>query len=150
MAKNESIGKLISILHRKSRVYFQRELEPLGIGSGEVKIFSYLALEPGATQHEITNYFKLDKGTVSYLIRKMDEHGYVRKETDPKDRRSSKLYLTAKAQKKEREIRKIFSGWTELLLNGFTKEEKKQAFEILERMIENVGFLNEDYEAKKA
>ncbi|MEX0773918.1 MAG: MarR family transcriptional regulator [Balneolales bacterium] len=148
MAKNESIGKLISILHRKSRVYFLRELKPLRIGSGEVKIFSYLAHEPGATQQEITNYFKLDKGTVSYLIKRMDEHGYVRKESDPEDRRSSKLYLTANAQKKEKEIQKVFSGWTELLINGFTKEEEKQAFEIMERMIDNVGFLNEDNEAK--
>lgn len=148
MAKDKSIGKLISILHRKSRVYFERELEPLGIGSGEVKIFSYLAYEPGATQHEITEYFKLDKGTVSYLIKKMDKRGYVRKESDPEDRRSSKLYLTQKAKKKEKEIKRIFLGWTELLLNGFAKEEKKHAFEILERMIENVDFLNEDYEAK--
>jgi DNA-binding MarR family transcriptional regulator len=141
MAQNESIGKLISILYRKSRIYFERELEPLGIGSGEVKIFTYLAQEPGATQHEITEYFKLDKGTVSYFIQKMDKSGYIRKVSDPEDRRSSKLYLTQKAQKKEKEIKRIFQGWTQMLLNGFAEEEKNDAFEILERMIENVDFL---------
>lgn len=144
MTQQESIGKLISILHRKSRVYFHRELDPLEIGSGEVKIFSYLAHEPGSTQQEIVDYFKLDKGTISYLIKKLDTGGFVRKEPDPEDRRSGKLYLTEKALKKEKQIREIFNGWTELLLNGFDEEERKQAFAIMERMIENTEHLNDD------
>ncbi|MEX0647729.1 MAG: MarR family transcriptional regulator [Balneolaceae bacterium] len=144
MSKSESIGKLISILHRKSHIYFQKELEPLGMGRGHVKIFSYLAHKPGATQQELTSYFKLDKGTISYLIKKMSEGGYVRREPDPEDRRSYKLFLTEKAEKKEKEIRKIFNGWTELLLENFSKDEQKQAFQIMERMIKNVSFLNEN------
>lgn len=146
MANNESIGKLISILHRKSRVYFQRELDPLGIGSGEVKLFSYLAYRPGATQRELSDYFKLDKGTVSYLVKKMDTNGYVRKEPDLKDRRSYKLFLTKKAQQKEQEIQHVFRGWTKLLLKGFTGEERRLAFEVMDLMIENVDFLSEDRE----
>ncbi len=137
MAHSESLGKLISILHRKSHVYFKKELEPLGIGRGEVKIFSYLADEPGATQQDLTDYFKLDKGTISYLIKKMVTEGYVRKEPDPEDRRSSRLYLTEKAQKKEKEIRRIFNGWTELLLKGLNEKEQRQAFKIMEHMINN-------------
>lgn len=144
MAKSESIGKLISILHRKSQIYFQKELKPLDMGRGQVKIFSYLAYKPGATQQELTEYFRLDKGTISYLIKKMDADGYVRKEPDPEDRRSSKLFLTEKAIEKEKVIQKIFSGWTELLLKGFAADERKQAFEIMERMVENVSFLNDE------
>lgn len=144
MTHSESIGKLISILHRKSHLYFKRELEPLDVGRGDVKIFSYLAHEPGATQQELTDYFKLDKGTISYLIKKMVAEGFVRKEPDQKDRRSSRLYLTRKAQKKEKEIRRIFNGWTELLLKSFNEKERKQAFEILEKMIANTEYLNED------
>lgn len=144
MAYSESIGKLISILHRKSQIYFQRELKPVGVDRGLVKIFSYLAWKPGATQQEIADYFRFDKGTISYLIKKMDKDRYVRKETDPNDRRSSKLYLTEKAQKKEEEIRRVFNGWTELLLSGFDDSGRKKAFEVMEHMIENVSFLHEE------
>lgn len=144
MSNHESIGKLISILHRKSHTYFQKKLTPLGMDRGQVKIFSYLAWRPGATQQELSEYFKLDKGTISYLIKNMEKDGYAMKKKNPADRRSSKIYLTQKAEKMEKRISKIFSGWTELLLNGFNEEERKQAFQILERMIGNVNFLNEN------
>lgn len=144
MASDESIGKLISVLHRKSHVYFQKELRPLGMDRGQVKIFTYLALYPGATQRALSDYFQMDKGTISYFIKRMQKSGHVKKIPHPNDLRINKLYLTKTGAEKENLIRNIFSNWTELLLNNFANDERSQAFKILDRMVENVGFLNEN------
>ena len=144
MEHTESIGKLISILHRQSQIYFQKKLDPIGMGRGQVKIFTYLANARGATQQEITAFFRLDKGTTSYLIKKMETGGYIRRVPDLQDRRSSKLYLTEKATQKEKVIRKIFQGWAELLLKGFSSEERQQAFKLMHRMTDNTSSLKEE------
>ncbi|WP_257668075.1 MarR family winged helix-turn-helix transcriptional regulator [Parapedobacter tibetensis] len=149
MADDVSIGKLISVLHRKSHVYFQKELRPLGMDRGQVKILTYLAHYPGATQGDLTDYFQMDKGTISYFIKRMEKSGYVKKTPNPNDLRIRKLYLTKTGAEKEKLIRNIFSNWTELLLNNFSDEERVQAFQILRRMVKNVGFLNENDHAEE-
>lgn len=146
MAESRSIGKLISIIHRKSHVYFQQKLDPLKLSSGQVKIFMYLKKYEGATQQEITDFFQLDKSSTSFLISKMADRGFVRKEPNPDDRRSNKLYLTDTGIEKQEEVKEIFQDWTELLLKGFSPEEQDQAFDYLFRMIDNVNFLEEDQE----
>lgn len=138
MKENESIGRLISILHRWAQIYFQNRLGPMELGHGQFKMVVYLGRNEGATQQEICEYYQLDKGSTSFLIKKMVKSGFVRKEENPEDRRSHRLYLTEKALEKYKEIRTISQNWTETLLSGFSEKEKEQAFGTLYRMIENV------------
>lgn len=146
MSESKSIGKLISIIHRKSQTYFQQKLEPMDLSHGQVKIFVFLKEHDGATQNEISNFFKLDKSTTSFLIKKMVENDYVQKKIDPTDRRSFKLHLTEKAMRKFNRLMDIFLGWSELLLNDFSPKEKKTAFNFLNKMIVNIDFLDEQTE----
>ncbi len=146
MSELQSVGKLISILHRKAQVYFQQQLKPLELSHGQVKIFIYLARNDGVTQRELTDAFQLDKSSTSFLINTMVKKGFVRKAPHPEDRRSQILSLTNKGHAMEQEVRAIFSGWTDLLLTEFSPAEREQLFSYLHRMIDNVNFVRTDRE----
>ncbi len=139
MKEKESIGRLVSILHRWAQVYFQKELDSLGLSHGQLKIVMYLGRFEGATQQELSKYFHLDKGTTSFLIKKMYKAGYVRKEKNPADKRSHNLYLTVKTIAKYKRLREISMGWTDILLKDFSEEKRSQAFDLLNEMINNVN-----------
>ena len=137
MGENKSIGRLISILYRQSKVYFHKKLEPYELDHGQMPVLMYVIHHNGSTQHDISNYFHLDKGSTSSLIKSLEKNGFVKKEQHGEDRRSYMIYTTQKTERLLPEFHQIFQGWTEILLEGFTDDEKEQSFTLLNRMIEN-------------
>ncbi|MFO8234984.1 MAG: MarR family winged helix-turn-helix transcriptional regulator [Bacteroidales bacterium] len=139
-----SIGRLISILYRHSRVYFQRKLAPYGLGHGQIPLLMFIINNNGVSQHEINTYFQLDKGSTSTLISNMEKNGFVRKVRDDADKRSYKLFVTGKTRELLPELKSVFGEWTNILTYNFSESQKEEAFALLNKMIEN----SEHYIAK--
>ncbi len=135
-----SVGRLLSILHRQTQVYLQKELDPLDLGHGQVRVLRYIDMNPGVRQQDISEYFRLDKGTTSTFIRNLEKKGFVEKELDMEDNRAYRLIASQKAVELRPQLEEIFSKWTDRLLTGFTDSEKNELIEQMERMIRNVVF----------
>jgi DNA-binding MarR family transcriptional regulator len=135
--ENQSIGRLISILYRQSKVYFQRKLAPYGLGHGQVPVLMYIAHHEGVTQHQVSEHFRLDKGSTSSLMKGLEAHEFIVKKRDEKDRRVFRIYMTHRTKELLPVFYEIFRGWTGLLLDGFEEDEREEAFELLNRMLEN-------------
>jgi MarR family transcriptional regulator, transcriptional regulator for hemolysin len=138
MGQHRSIGRLISILHRASQMYFQRESLPLGLPHGQFHALHFIAQNEGLPQSQIQTHFELDKGSVSSLMKGLEKNGFIERRPDELDKRSAKIYLTAKARKQLPAINKVFKQWTCQLLAGFSDEEKETLFDYMERMMANV------------
>ena len=141
--EDQSIGRLISILYRQGQVYFHRKLSPYGIGHGQMPVLMYIHHHEGVTQHQISDHFRLDKGSTSNLIKGLSGHGFISRKQDARDRRVYRLYITDKTKKLLPEFYDIFRGWTEILLNGFSEEDQKKAFELLNGMLDNTQWFLE-------
>ncbi len=139
MRENESIGRLVSIIYRWGNIYFSNALNDEELGHGQLKLLMFVGRNEGATQQEVSDYFQMDKGTTSFLIKQLVKHGYVSKQSHEEDKRCKKLYLTDKAQVKFSELSEISKSWTEKLLTDFTDEERQEAFTLLDKMILNIG-----------
>lgn len=135
--ENQSIGRLISILHRKSYVYFHRKLSSYGLGYGQMPVLMYIIHHEGVTQHDISEHFRLDKGSTSNLVKGLTRNGYLFRKQDETDKRVNRLYITDKTKKLLPEFYEIFRGWTEILLEGFSQRDQDKAFELLNRMLDN-------------
>ncbi len=133
-----SVGRLLSILHRQTQVYLQKALDPLDLGHGQARVLRYIDRNPGVRQQDISEYFRLDKGSTSTLIRSLDKKGFLEKELDMEDNRAYRLVASQKAVDLRTQLEEIFSKWTDRLLNGFADSEKDQLIEQMERMIRNV------------
>ena len=137
MGHHRSIGRLISILHRASQIYFQRESQPLGLPYGQFQALHFIAQNEGLPQCRIQDHFELDKGSVSSLMKGLEKNGFIERRQDKSDKRAFNIYLTEKAKRQLPAIREVYRNWTMQLLDGFSDDEKEMLFGYMERMMAN-------------
>ncbi|MBO8125856.1 MAG: winged helix-turn-helix transcriptional regulator [Firmicutes bacterium] len=142
--KSKSIGRLISILHRHTQIYFRRELGPYGIGKGQFIFLAALFERDGVSQEYLSNRLLIDKGVTARAIQKLEEAGYVIREVDPDDKRVNVICLTKKALELRTIFKEVAERWTNMLTSDFSEEEKELALMLLRRMAENVAYLRTD------
>ncbi|MDK2799801.1 MAG: hypothetical protein PWP27_1097 [Clostridiales bacterium] len=143
--KNKSIGRWISILYRYGQCYFEKELRPYKIGSGQFIFLLALLEQDGISQESLSNHLNIDKGTTARAIKKLEAAGYIVRRTDPDDKRANRVYVTEKALEIRAILGNITKKWTDLLSVDFTAEEKEIIIDLLKRMSQNAAsFIKEN------
>lgn len=133
------IGRLVSIFDRLMKMYYDRGLSGYDIGWGQQFYVEYLYRYPGASPQEMAERIRVDKGTLTKTIKKLSEVGYIRVESDRKDRRVKHLYLTEKAVPAAEQIRKIHADFYHTLSKDISPSEIKAAEQTLQRMTDNIN-----------
>lgn len=133
-----SIGRLISILHRQSQIYINCVLKEFNITSAEYAFLLSLYRKDGVTQDELSTYLYIDKSATARAIKSLEEKGYVVRSKDPADKRCNRVYLSEKANSYKDEIKGRVFSWSEFLTEDMDKETIDMAFTILESMVEKV------------
>ena len=82
---------------------------------------------------------RVDRGTLTKIIKKLSEVGYIRVECDEKDRRIKHLYLTEKAIPAAEKIREIHRDFYRLLSRDISPEELERTEQVLHRMADNIN-----------
>lgn len=136
--KREPIVRLIAYLQRQNTKILSRELTPYGLGSGGQHSFLKLILgHPGITQDQMTNQMKFDKATTARSVKHLEQLGYIERRTDPKDRRSSLLYPTAKALDFAPVFNQILHEYNRKLTANLTEEEADTLVALLQKVSRN-------------
>lgn len=65
-----------------------------GIPDSYRQVIMFLHRHPGASQRGIAEFVGVTTSAINQVVKSMLEEGYLRKEADLSDKRSSKLYLT--------------------------------------------------------
>lgn len=133
----ESFARWISIIHRYGHGFFNLKLAAYGIGSGHMPFIYYLAQSPGLSQDRLSELTTLDKTTTTRAVKKLIELGYIRRETDPADRRRHQLYLTPACEALIPRIKQIIGNWNRIISRGLTIDEKDRVGKTLEQMAGN-------------
>ena len=129
-----SLGRHISILYRYWQIYMDRALAPLGIGSGQVPILTYLFLHDGVNQNEIVHHLRTDKSSTARTIRKLVDRGYVQRLSSPDDGRAYEIRITDAARAMCSDLKSVLIGWTEALSQDLSADERILLFDMLDRM----------------
>ena len=82
----------IYIISRLTHIYYTRELRKIGLSFGEFPFLISVYENEGISQEELSSLLIISKSTTATMIRKLADAGYVRKETDPADKRNFRLY----------------------------------------------------------
>lgn len=134
-----NIGRCISILDRLMKMYYDRELSDHEIGWGQQFYVEYLYDHPGASAQDMVQCIRVDKGTLTKVIKKLTAIGYVRAVEDEKDKRIRHLYLTDRAVPAARRIKEIHGSFYESLCTGISREDILLTEQTLEQMMENLN-----------
>ena len=132
---------LIARIREKAHNLIMDELSRRGIHAlvpSHGAILDELYREDGLSMKELAKRIRRDKSTVTTLVRKLENLGYVEREADPADGRYWLICLTDKGWR----LRPIFEEISEILVNrvfqGFEKGEKEALVSNLWRVDKNL------------
>ena len=102
-------------------------------------VLSHLAVRESAGQLELVELTHLKPPTISVLLRRMEEEGYVVRTPDPADRRAVRVSLTEKGREFDRRHLSNISTNDHLAMQGLTAEEQETLMQLLARVRNNLS-----------
>jgi Transcriptional regulators len=136
LRKDEFVPHLLTVANNgyawhTSRMY----LEVLGIGVNEMRVLSIL-YEFGELQAwEICDILSMNKATVSQSLKKLEKDGLIEIETNRNGRFARP---TPKSLPIHRQIVRMARSREEVLLDGFSKQDRDKFRELLTRFADNL------------
>lgn len=133
------LGRWVSILDRLMKMYYDRGLADFEIGWGQQFYVEYLYDHPGASAQEMAQCIRVDKATLTKVIKKLLALDYIRVAADEKDKRVKRLYLTEKALPAAQRIKEIHNSFYQTLCAGLSPDSVQLTEDTLAQMVENVN-----------
>ncbi|MBP1967709.1 MarR family winged helix-turn-helix transcriptional regulator [Paenibacillus aceris] len=134
----ESHGQYISAIYRHMQVLISSELAPYRIGSGQYIFLMAIAFQQPITQKALNEKLYIDKTTTAKAITKLEEEGYVRRETDPADNRYHLLYLTDSGREVVPKVQEALARVKNKTRKGITDEEYDLFLSLLNIVLRNL------------
>ena len=124
-----TIMKLQSLFHRQ----LLKGLEGSGLSTGQPKVLAFLNSHEGLAQKEIARACQLEPGSVTVLLKRMEQQGMVERRVRDGDKRNRCVFLTPLGRELE-----------EMAFRGFSEEEQACCLAFCERMLANLAFRKDE------
>ena len=135
----DTLGKIV-------KLYFTRSFalnEKLNVHPGQVALLQMLEQQEGVSQKELAKCIMVKPSTITVMLNRMEERGFIKKVPHQTDHRKICIYLTKEGKDVVQKVKENTMVIEEELLKGFSKEEKEQVFSYFQRMkgnlLETVG-----------
>ena len=133
----KSIGKLITYLSRCIQQELKNVVVPFEISVGEEPYYMALIQNNGVTQDELTKLVKVDKAATARMVKSLEQKGYITRETDPKDKRNKRIYLTETGKLKYEPFANALRQFNQELTSEWTEEQYEFVYQSLEMLKKN-------------
>jgi DNA-binding MarR family transcriptional regulator len=115
---------LLAKAYQKAHGDFKKDLKPFKLTNIQHLVLEALWYREGLTAAELGKFLVLDKATLSGVLDRLTEAGWIRKESDPDDGRVVRLYTAEKADEMKAELVALRKAANENLLSVFNPEEQ--------------------------
>jgi len=126
---------LLGKAYQKAHSDFNRRLRPYGLTNMQHLVLEGLWYQPGMTATEISKLLILDKATLSGVLDRMAETGWIVKSPDPEDRRVQRIYPSEEADRLKPELIEKRKEANQEILEMFSPEERVLFKRLLRDMI---------------
>ncbi|MEI7855965.1 MAG: MarR family transcriptional regulator [Methanomicrobiales archaeon] len=130
-------GAVVSITSRGRFIFLNDRLRPLGLSAGQIPVLMLLYNEQNITQETLVRHYQIDKGTIARAVKKLEDAGFIRRITDPGNRRAVRLFLTEKGELVAPVLRRINREWEEQVCSGLSKMEKETLTTLMRTVAQN-------------
>ena len=115
---------LLGKAYQKAHSDFKKQLKPFDLTNMQHLVLEGLWYRQGITATQLGKFLILDKATLSGVLDRMEEGGWITKKRDPEDARINCLYTSEKANQMKETLIAARKNANEELLADFTMEEK--------------------------
>lgn len=131
----ERPGALLVIAARTGQERANARLEPLGLSVRMCGVLNLLADQGPLSQHEIGQLLNIDRTTMVDLVDQLEKGGIVRRDRNPRDRRSHAVTLTPNGKTKQKRAMQAFDGAVDDFFAPLSPAERKQFANMLRRLL---------------
>ena len=141
MKEQMPVGFLINQINHVYEKDFNNRLRRLGVTSSQCAVLDYLfnSRKEEVNQKDIEKALCLKNPTVTGLLKRLDEKGFILVVPSNKDRRCKNVYLTEKAYDIQRRMEADRKKIDRSLTLGMTRQEKESLTKLLEKVLYNVS-----------
>ncbi len=139
MELQDILGYLLNSCAKLIKRSMDSYLDMYNITTSQWAVIKLLDTRKCLSQTQIADELKADKVTVGEIVARLSEKKLVKKNFDPRDKRSYSIHLTVEAESMVVEIEAIAEKVTKKALKGFSYEEEQQLYSLLKRVIENLS-----------
>lgn len=133
------LGYLLSDSGRLLRKTFDERVRNLGLTAVQARLLLSLFKFPDNNQAFYAERIEVEPITLTRLVDRMEEAGWIERVPDPTDRRARLLHLTAKSREIVEPLRVIVNGLVEDMAEGLSAGERRTLAELLERVSANLS-----------
>ncbi len=115
---------MLAKAYQRAHGHFRRALEPFGITNIQHAVLEALWYEDGQTATELGQMLQLDKATLSGVLVRMDQAGWVERRPDPVDGRVVRVFASPRANAVKDELIAAREASDLEILSRFSLEEQ--------------------------
>jgi len=111
--------------------------ERFGLTGAKWKIIAILSIKEGITQKHIADMAFVEAPTLVSVIDKMEKEGYVKRQSDPNDRRNNLIFMTKKSRDMVDSIIDCILEIRNIGLDKISKKDLETAKKVLAQIMTN-------------
>ena len=115
-----------------------KDLEETGLSTGQPKVLAFLKSHEGRSQKEIARACQLEPGSVTVLLKRMEQQGIIERRLREGDQKTRCIFLTERGRELAVCAVESFFRTEERALSGFREEEKAQLKDYCRRIVDNL------------
>ena len=133
-------GHLVRILHWCCDQTMTEALNQVDLTASQGRLMAFVAHrgQQPTYARDVEAELHLTHPTVSGLLARLEQKGFVELKTDPSDRRSKQIVISGKGLACNERMHRVIVENESRIVQGFTEEEKALLAQLLQRAIDNV------------
>jgi MarR family transcriptional regulator, transcriptional regulator for hemolysin len=147
---DRNVGVVISDIARLMRTEFDRRAKRLGLTRPQWLLLSRLHRHPGLSQSELATMLEVEKATAGRMIDRLEANGWVKRRSEPGDRRVKRVYLTAEAEREHKRMWPVAEATVDDALFDLSAQDSKKLYDLLLRVKKTLVAMVEDSPPRKS
>lgn len=142
-----TIEEVMKITKNINFIMFKKNyshIKKTGLYPGQPELLKILIDNEGISIRKLARITKKEPATITKSIQRLEASGYIKKISDPNDKRIIKIYVTDLGKKISKEINDILTNELKLYKNILSKEEIDTLYNILHKI--EIGLEGEENE----
>lgn len=115
---------MLAKAYQRAHGHFRKALEPFGITNIQHAVLEALWYDDGQTATELGQLLQLDKATLSGVLVRMEQSGWVERRPDPADGRVIRVFASPRAKAVKNELIAVREASDRQILSRYSLEEQ--------------------------
>jgi DNA-binding MarR family transcriptional regulator len=151
MPQQSDAGSLNLLLIEVCKLHYanSRELlEQIGVYRGQPPVLQALDRQEGLSHSELARHLHVKPSTITQMIKRMEQAGFVQRRRDVEDERVSRVYLTELGRAIQGDLERVLARIEAGTFAGFSQAERELVARFLSRMRHNLLQMAEGEESR--